>query len=181
MVSYSTKGSVFLAPLDVTYAASVLQDLGELVQRFPDAILSMVLIEFFPFSKLLEVSQAATSFANRGAHGNLLFCPGWNDAANDTEYREWSRLIAKKAKAELEKRKKGEGLDQTTRESVGEYVNYDSTLSQIRLRSNKYSNGIVGYNENGITLFGVNASRLSILKKRYDPGNAFRKGPNLLN
>jgi hypothetical protein len=118
------KGSAFLAPLDLKFAEEVFDDYVEFITKVPDAIQSVVAWEFMPFNKILEVPQTATAFANRGAYGNILFGPGWTDAANDSACREWTRVMSKKAKAELEKAK-AKGTDETTKESVGEYGNYD--------------------------------------------------------
>lgn len=91
-----------------------------------------------------------------------MFGPGWTDQANDDECREWTRVMAKKARAELERRVKSEAKDENTKVGVGEYGNYDSL------------------NESSQTLFGKNAQRLGELKRRYDPENLFRKGPRVL-
>jgi hypothetical protein len=39
---------------------------------------------------------------------------------------------------------------------------------------------VAGVSEKGQVLFGVNFPRIIELKKRYDPGNIFGKGLNLL-
>ena len=91
----------------------------------PDAIHSIVLWEFIPFGKILAVPQTATSFANRGAYGNLLFGAGWTDPKLDEACRGWTRKMSIKSRAELERRK-AEGTDAVTKQSVGEYSNYDS-------------------------------------------------------
>jgi hypothetical protein len=66
------KGSAFIAPLDAKYATNIFNDFVEFFTQNPDAIHSVVLWESVPFGKILEVPQTATSFANRGAYGNLL-------------------------------------------------------------------------------------------------------------
>jgi hypothetical protein len=156
------KGSSFLAPLDAAFAESIFSDLEAFITRIPDAGMSVALFEFVPFCKFISIPQNATAFANRGAYGNLMFGPCWNDPAHDEECREWTRTIAKKARAEFERRVKSEANDDNTRVGVGEYGNYDSL------------------NESSQTLFGKNASRLAELKRRYDPENVFRKGPRVL-
>jgi len=154
------KGSAFLAPIDAEFVKSIFQDFENFITQNPDAIHSVVLWEFVPFGKILEVPQTATSFANRGAYGNLCFGPGWTNPDNDSICREWTRIMAAKSRAELERRK-AEGTDNATKDSVGEYSNYD------------------GLNVSGEVLFGVNFSRLAALKKTYDPQNVFSK-PSLL-
>ncbi|PBP20327.1 putative FAD linked oxidase domain protein [Diplocarpon rosae] len=154
------KGSAFLAPLDTEFAESVFDDYVEFITKIPDAGFSAVLWEFVPFHKILEVSQTATSFANRGAYGNLAFGPGWTDPENDAPCREWTRAMSTKTRAELERRIAG-GTDAVTKDSVGEYGNYDSLGAT------------------GKEVFGVNFPRLAELKKKYDPENVFAKGPSL--
>jgi hypothetical protein len=156
------KGSAFLAPLTLSFAESIFADFEAFITRVPDAGMTVVLFEFVPFHKVLSVPQDAMAFANRGAYGNLMFGPGWNDPANDEACREWTRVMARKARAELEGRIKIEAKDENTRGAVGEYGNYDCL------------------NESSQALFGKNAPRLVELKKRYDPGNVFRKGPRVL-
>ncbi|PVH83817.1 FAD-binding domain-containing protein, partial [Cadophora sp. DSE1049] len=155
------KGSAFLAPLDTKFAEGIFDDWLEFITQNPDAGATMVLWEFVPFKKILEVSQTATSFANRGAYGNLAFGPGWTKPENDSVCREWTRTMSTKTRNELEK-KIAEGTDATTKTSVGEYGNYDSLGAT------------------GQTVFGVNFPRLAELKKRYDPNNVFSKGPSLV-
>jgi hypothetical protein len=123
-VRRSMKGSAFLAPLDTKFAEGIFNDWEAFITKVPDANMSIVAWEFVPFNKILEVPQTATAFANRGAYGNLLFGPGWTNAENDSACREWTRVMFKKAKAELEMAK-ARGTDATTKESVGQYGNYD--------------------------------------------------------
>jgi hypothetical protein len=118
------KGSAFLSPLDTKFAEESFKDYEAFITEVPDAVLTAVAWEFIPYAKILEVPQTATSFANRGAYGNLLFGPGWTDPKNDRACREWTRVMSKKARAELEKAKE-KGTDATTKQSVGEYGNYD--------------------------------------------------------
>jgi hypothetical protein len=122
----SMKGAGFLAPLDTTIAASIFHDFEDFIQRLPDVGMTAVLFEFVPYRNLLKDSQTATAFANRGAYGNMMFGPGWNDPKNDDECRKWTRIMTKKARAELERRRAREVTDANTRYGVGEYANYDS-------------------------------------------------------
>jgi len=117
-------GSAFLAPLNANFASEVFKDFTGFIGKNPDAIHSVVLWEFVPFGKILNVPQTATAFANRGAYGNLLFAGGWTDPAIDNICREWTRTMSTKSRAELERRK-ALGTDAMTKNSVGEYSNYD--------------------------------------------------------
>jgi hypothetical protein len=122
------KGSAFLGPLDTKFAEGIFGDYEAFVAQVPDAVMTVVAWEFMPYKKILEVPQTATAFANRGAYGNLLFGPGWTDPKNDSACREWTRVMSKKARAELEKAK-ARGTDAETEKSVGEYGNYDCMYS----------------------------------------------------
>ncbi|KAL2073592.1 hypothetical protein VTL71DRAFT_10918 [Oculimacula yallundae] len=157
----TTKGSAFLIPLKPKFADSIFDDWVEFITQNPDADATMVLWEFVPYKRILEISQTATSFANRGAYGNLLFGPGWTKPENDKICREWTRTMSTKTRAELENNI-SKGTDDTTKTSVGEYANYDSLGAS------------------GQTVFGVNFPRLAELKKKYDPQNVFAMGPSLV-
>jgi hypothetical protein len=50
------------------------------------------------------------------------FGPGWTDPKNDSACREWTRVMSKKARAELEKAK-AKGTDAETQKTEGEYGN----------------------------------------------------------
>ncbi|KAH7357066.1 hypothetical protein BKA65DRAFT_392334 [Rhexocercosporidium sp. MPI-PUGE-AT-0058] len=155
------KGSAFLAPLDTQFADGLFDDWLDFITQNPDAGATMILLEFMPFKKILEVPQTATAFANRGAYGNIAFGPGWTKPENDGVCREWTRTMSTKTRNELERRM-AEGTDATTKISVGEYGNYDNLGA------------------GGKTIFGVNFPRLAELKKKYDPNNVFSKGPSLV-
>jgi FAD binding domain len=120
----SMKGSAFMGPVNTKFAEEIFDDYEAFIAQVPDAIMTVVAWEFMPYNKILEVPQTATAFANRGAYGNLLFGPGWTDPKNDTACREWTRVMSKKSKAELEKAK-AKGTDAETQQAVGEYGNYD--------------------------------------------------------
>lgn len=113
-----------MTPLDAEFAISIFKDFQDFITQNPDAIHTVVLLEFVPFGKILEVPQTATAFANRGAYGNLLFGPGWMNPELDATCREWTRVMATKSRAVL-KRRIAEGTDAVTKDSVGEYSNYD--------------------------------------------------------
>jgi hypothetical protein len=119
------KGSAFMAPLSTTFAQSLFDDYEKFLKDVPDAALSVILLEYVSYHKILEVPQEAMAFANRGAYGNLLFGPGWTNPENDKACREWTRVMAAKSGAEL-KRIRDLGTDIVTKSGVGEYVNYDS-------------------------------------------------------
>jgi hypothetical protein len=176
----SFKGSAFLAPLNLEFAQGIFEDFASFLENTPDAAMSVILFEFVPFHKIQSIEQSATAYANRGAYGNLAFVLGWHDAANDDKVREWARMIAGKARKELERRVRVGSLDRNTRSAVGEYVNYDSKSNPLKGMRRKMVLTRTGLDESAVTLFGKNTARLTGLKRKYDSENVFSKGPRLL-
>lgn len=84
--------------------------------------------------------------------------------------------MSTKARAELERRKAA-GTDAVTKDSVGEYSNYDSEYSVYRASGAMLT--VQGLNATGDVLFGVNFPKLVELKKIYDPLNVF-SNPSLV-
>ncbi|KAI8664698.1 hypothetical protein NCS56_00903500 [Fusarium sp. Ph1] len=145
------KGSAFSVPLSTSLARTLLDDYTKFITDVPDAIKSIVLMEFFSQREVNKISQTAMSFANRGEHYNILFSTRWVGAHNDTAARDWTRAMGNKVNAELKEQMIGDG--------VGEYGNYDG-IATSRAQE----------------LFGVNYERVLALKKQYDPKNLFDKG-----
>ena len=102
----SMKGSAFIAPLNLNFAFECFQDFRDLIRQTPDAFMSLMVFEFFPFEKIISVAQTDTSFANRGAYGNILWIMGWTKAENDAGIRAWTRAMSEKAHEEFLLRKK---------------------------------------------------------------------------
>ncbi|KAJ8061829.1 hypothetical protein OCU04_009621 [Sclerotinia nivalis] len=157
------KGAACMLPLTYPFAAEIFSETEKFFQETPDAKHTLVAFEYVPFGKILQVGQQDTAFANRGAYGNLMFGAGWEEEATDQKCREWCRMMAQKAKGELERRVK-EGTDEITKDGVGAYSNYDGAN-----------------HEGGRLVYGVNYPRLAELKKKYDPENLFSKGPDLVS
>jgi hypothetical protein len=120
----SMKTSATMFPIHPEFASSLFEALEDLLHRVSDAVLTLIILEYWPFRKSIEVSQTATSFTNRGAFGNILFLPGWTDPRQDDECRSWARDLNEKARAEYVQRK-GEVTDEVTQDSIGMYLNYD--------------------------------------------------------
>lgn len=99
----SMKGSAFSFPLDYQFVKDCLQDFSDLIQQTPDAFMSIMVFEFFPYKKICSVIQGHTAFANRGAYGNLLWICGWTKEENDEEIRQWTRDQSDKARGEFER------------------------------------------------------------------------------
>lgn len=119
------KGSSALSPLDSELAEEIFRDYDGFITRIPDASLSIVLFEYYPFKKIMEVPQTATAFANRGMVVGLTFISGWSKEEFDVPCREWARAMYVKTKAHRLKKMEGARLDGNTSSSVGEYANHD--------------------------------------------------------
>jgi hypothetical protein len=123
------KGSAFKAPLSPKYASSLFSEFESFRKQVPDAIATVIILEFVSYHKIMEVEQTATAFANRGAYANVVFAPGWTKKEYDGECRAWSREMGRKTREELMRRIEEEETDSITKDGVGEYVNYDSEYS----------------------------------------------------
>ncbi|KAK2686270.1 hypothetical protein QWA68_014849 [Fusarium oxysporum] len=71
------KGSAFSAPLSISLAKTLLEDYSKFIIEVPDAVKSIILMDFFSQREVNKVSQTAMSFANRGEHYNILFGTRW--------------------------------------------------------------------------------------------------------
>jgi len=127
----SMKGSAFIAPLELSFAQKCLQEFQNFVRKTPDAFRSIMVFEYFPFNKIIEVDQTDTAFANRGAHGNMLWIMGWTKEEHDEECRQWTRHMSWEAHQEFECRKSTLEEDGVSEYSVGQYFNYDGRSSII--------------------------------------------------
>lgn len=111
------KGAAFSVPLSTSLAKTILHDYATFIAEVPDAVKTIVLMEFFSQRQVNKVPQTAMSFANRGEHYNILFSTRYVGAENDKTCRDWTRNMGEKVSAELHKHKDNNG--------VGEYGNYD--------------------------------------------------------
>lgn len=169
------KGSAFVAPISLAQAKGIFDDYEDFITKVPDAIKTIVLMEFFSQKKVNEVAQTAMSFANRGWHYNILFSTRWISEEYDSICRDWTRNMAKKVNSALAENKSNDG--------VGQYGNYDGMLF-ISLKFGSFFirlTRLPGINTaDGRDVFGVNFERVAALKKKYDPKNIFSKGAGKL-
>jgi hypothetical protein len=77
----------------------------------------------------MRKKQTSTAFPFRGRHGSIQLMPTWTQEENDEACWAWCRKVDKKLAKEFQRRKNEEGMDETTRSSVGTYINYDGMLS----------------------------------------------------
>ncbi|KAE9380283.1 FAD-binding domain-containing protein [Stipitochalara longipes BDJ] len=96
----SMKGFAFFVSLDLGFAKLCLNYFPVLISEIPDALMSIMVFEFFPFHKIISVKQDSAVFSNRGAYGNLLWIMSWTQVKHNEYVRQWTR-------------------------GVGEYFNYD--------------------------------------------------------
>jgi hypothetical protein len=97
----SLKGSSFELPIRPELVISILESYTKFTDEVPDAKGTQLVFELLDPSKIIEVSNSAMAFANRGRHFNIALAPLWNDPANDVVCRQWARDVAQMLKAEL--------------------------------------------------------------------------------
>ncbi|KAF4630347.1 hypothetical protein G7Y89_g7794 [Cudoniella acicularis] len=122
------RGSGALAPFSTTLAEELFKDFQDFIKKVPDAIWTMIVLEYFTYKKIISIPQTATSFTNRGATVGVLILPGWTDKQYDMECREWTRGIYAKTRVKL-MQSILESTDEVTKYGVGEYVNHDVLIS----------------------------------------------------
>ncbi|GJE88819.1 FAD-dependent oxidoreductase [Phanerochaete sordida] len=123
----------------------------ELVEAYPDAKESALIVELHEWKKFMEVPFDATSFANRGPYYNVTFVMRWTDPALDATMRQWTATHAKPL-VDAAGARPGAGA-----QVARGYANFG--LGDERVRD----------------VFGAHYDRLSELKARYDPDMVFRK------
>ena len=101
----SMKGSAFVSPLDFKFADQCFRDFRDFIRQTPDAFMSLMVFECFPFEKIISVAQTDTAFSNRGAYGNIVWIMGWTKEENDAGVRAWTRATSEKANEEFRLRK----------------------------------------------------------------------------
>ncbi|KAH6619971.1 hypothetical protein C7974DRAFT_315739 [Boeremia exigua] len=147
-------GGAFKLPLEPAFVQDVYREFQAFVEsNAAELAQSMVLWEVVPYKKVMEVSNEAMSFSNRGDYYNVATMFKWFDPKLDTQIRTFSRSLLKKASETAADRSKDGG--------VGQYGNYASED--------------VAAND----IFGENVRRLEDLKQKYDPDNLFSHGTKL--
>ena len=123
-----SKGACFVPPLSADFVRTLIKEQETLHRDVAGSKRSILLFEFFHPDEWCKVPDDATAFANRGRHQNVMIGPFWNEAEDDMNVRLWARQVAKKSKMELERVKREAGHPEWA-EKIGEYGNYDGTLS----------------------------------------------------
>jgi UDP-N-acetylenolpyruvoylglucosamine reductase len=126
------KGSAFTAPMSYALARTLLDDYSKFITEVPDAIKTIILMEFFTQREVNKVPQDSMSFANRGEHYNILFSTRWVGAETDVVARDWTRNMAHKVNTALTMGKANNG--------VGQYGNYDGKDNTIHSLQHSHEN-----------------------------------------
>ncbi|RAO69443.1 uncharacterized protein BHQ10_005455 [Talaromyces amestolkiae] len=146
-------GTSVTLPLDTDFIQSVYQTFTQILNDYSEDAEALLFFEMLPYTKVIEVPNDATAYANRGPYYNVCSIFNWQDQKADSRIRMLQQGIMSKIRDE-HIIKGGLG--------VGTYSNY------------------TGFDANARDLFGKNLPRLKELKKYYDPRNVFRKWHDLL-
>ncbi|KAI9760166.1 MAG: hypothetical protein M1840_002717 [Geoglossum simile] len=149
----TSKGSSFTMPVSPSFVQSVLDHFSAFIARVPDANETLVIFECIDPTKIIEVPQSATAFANRGQYMNAATMTRWLSPDDDLTCRQHTREFGSLLREER-KRKEGDSVDKG---GVGQYANYSETFASAK------------------EIYGENYERLVELKKRFDPENVFCK------
>jgi len=79
----------------------------------------------------MRKEQSSTAFPFRGRHGCVQLMPTWTKEENDEACWAWCRKMDAKLADEFARRKNEKGMDETTKTSVGTYINYDGMLAHF--------------------------------------------------
>ncbi|EEA21272.1 hypothetical protein EYB25_007453 [Talaromyces marneffei] len=146
-------GTSVTLPLDMDFFQTVYQNFSHILDDHSDDAEAFLLFEMLPYTKVVEVPNDATAYANRGPYYNVCSIFNWQDVNADSKIRNLQQGLMSQIRDEHVK-KRGPG--------VGTYPNF------------------TGFDANARDLFGDNLPRLKELKKYYDPRNVFRKWHDLL-
>jgi hypothetical protein len=121
----SMKGASFTLPLRFDFVKSTMDTYTSFTSEVPNSDESLLLYEIMDPSKICEVGNTETGFANRGWHMNAMVGPLWKSEEYDGKARQWAREVAEMFKVELARGKSmGRDVD-VEKDGVGVYGNYD--------------------------------------------------------
>jgi hypothetical protein len=120
-----TAGGCLVVPLEVKFIQSLQDEFEEFVKKVPDAQETIIACEMHNPSATMRKEQTSTAFPFRGRHGSVQIMSTWSLEENDEACWDWCRKVDEKIAREFDRRKNEEGMDETTRASVGTYINYD--------------------------------------------------------
>lgn len=120
-----TAGGSLIVPLEYSFIQSLMDDLEDLVTKIPDALETIIACELHNPYATMRKGQTSTAFPFRGRHGSVQLMSTWTQEENDEACWAWCRKVDEKLAKEFARRKNDAGMDETTKSSVGTYVNYD--------------------------------------------------------
>jgi hypothetical protein len=89
-------GASVTIPVDIDFVQSLYEDFDQIMKAYPRSGNSILTIELFPYTKVIQVSREATAYANRGRYYNVasIFC--WHTPELDTRMRSLQRKLMDK-------------------------------------------------------------------------------------
>ncbi|KAL8818322.1 MAG: hypothetical protein Q9191_007967 [Dirinaria sp. TL-2023a] len=121
-------GSSVIAKLDQAFFEKLYADFAAFVRYVPDASKSIIGFEVCNPYPFMRIGQSETAYTNRGYQINVQVIPTWTEEANDKICREWRRAYTSEIEETFQKRKSGKDADDSTKTSVGAYLNYDGKI-----------------------------------------------------
>ena len=130
----SMKGAAFTLPLRFAFVKSTMEAYTAFTSEVPNSEESLLLYEIMDPTKICEVGNAETGFANRGRHMNAMVGPLWESEQYDGKARQWARDVAEMFKKELAREQEMDGNADREKDGGGGYGNYDrESLSPVFL------------------------------------------------
>jgi hypothetical protein len=133
-----TAGGSLVVPLDITFIQSLRHELEGLVKLVPDAEETIIACEMHNPYATMRKTQTSTAFPFRGRHGSVQLMATWTKEEDDEVCWAWCRRVDEKLAKEFNRRKNEAGTDETTKTSVGMYINYDGASSHEPAHSLSY-------------------------------------------
>jgi hypothetical protein len=119
-------GTSVTLPLDMDFFQTVYQNFSNILNDHSEDAEALLIFEMLPYTKVVEVSNDATAYANRGPYYNVCSIFNWQDSKADSRIRNLQQGLMSQIRDEHLK-KRGPG--------VGTYSNYTgrSLLSLVHL------------------------------------------------
>ncbi|KAE8144540.1 hypothetical protein BDV25DRAFT_134576 [Aspergillus avenaceus] len=148
----SIVGLLLAPPIRPEFASRVMNELQHKITAEPDMSSTCIEIDYFDMSKICQTPATETAFPSRRMILNAALLLQWSDPNKDAELMDWAENIQDMCNSELR----------------------DAGYEPGRLVSNFFS-----YSQDckliPADMFGDNSEHLMEVKKKYDPGNFFRK------
>ena len=129
-----TAGGCYVMPVDYSFVKSIEEDLQDFVTRLPDAADTIIACEAHNPYPTFRKGQNSTAYPFRGNHVSVQIMTTWSQQENDEACWDFCRTMDAKLHTEFVSRKNDAGMDETTKTSVGTYINYDG-MSDLELEN----------------------------------------------